>query len=123
MPLPFLKPLLENKQRLEPLAKRNSLFAFVDPNDPFTPNEIVGEELPGPILSILSAKQFSSVFLFYTPQTRGNAMATVAEAARMYRECHFRMQELPVSDPKDYSSLIGSLWRYGRNLLQRSDSD
>src|SRR5438046_1285608 len=98
MPLPFLKPLLENKQRLEPLAKRNSLsfgetlkslvnpetpssdgadqedrnplesgpaventgvttnvnslFAFVDPKDPFTAGEIAGEEVPGPILSI-----------------------------------------------------------------------
>src|SRR5258705_3052918 len=28
----------------------NSLFAFVDPKDPFTPGEIAGDQLPGPIL-------------------------------------------------------------------------
>jgi hypothetical protein len=31
------------------MTNANSLFAFVDPKDPFTPGEIAGEQLPGPI--------------------------------------------------------------------------
>jgi hypothetical protein len=42
----------------------NSLFAFVDPKDPFTPGEIAGDQLPGSVLSIMSAKQFRHLFLF-----------------------------------------------------------
>lgn len=104
----------------QPVKKVNSLFAFVDPMDPFMPGEIAGEELPGPILSILSAKHFDSVLLFHTPQTRENAFATVAEIAQRHAACRVRLQQLPVSDPRDYSSLMNSLWRYGRDLLRRS---
>jgi len=107
----------------QPVKKVNSLFAFVDLMDPFTPSEVAGEELPGPILSILSAKEFNSAFLFHTAHTRENALATKDEISRKYPECRVQLQSLPVSDPKDYSSLMGSLWRYGRDLLWRSDAD
>ena len=104
------------------VKKVDSLFAFVDSMDPFTPGEIAGEELPGPILSILSARHFDSVSLFHTPQTRENAFDTEAEIARRHTACRVRLQQLPVSDPKNYSSLMDSLWRYGRDLLRRSES-
>lgn len=100
-----------------------SLFAFVDTTNPFTPGEITGLDLPGPILSILSAKRFDSVFLLYTPQTRENAFATEAEIARRHTGCRVRLQQMPVSDPKDYASLMAGLWRYGRDLLRRSDAE
>lgn len=109
-------------QNAETKKKVNALFAFVDLKDPFTPSEIAGEELPGPILSILSAKQFDSVFLLYTPQTRENAVATMDEIERRHKGCRVKWQPVPVSDPKDYS-LMGSLWRYGGDLLRRSDAD
>lgn len=56
-----------------------SLFAFVDLKDPFAAGEIAGEELPGPILSIMSARKFNSLYLFFTPHTRANALATIDE--------------------------------------------
>ncbi len=192
MPLPFLKPLLENKQRLEPLAKRNSLFAFVgrtmansflqrlfgqkkrgsdagslsfgetlkslvnpetpssdgadqedrnplesgpaventgvttnvnslfafvDPKDPFTAGEIAGEEVPGPILSIMSAKQFDSLFLFHTPHVHKNALATKTEVSRRYPTCSVLVHELHISDPKNYSLLMGQLGPLVRSLM------
>lgn len=101
-----------------PVASRlNSLFAFVDPKDPFSPGEIAGEELPGPILSIMSAKQFRFLLLFHTPHTRDNALATKTEVSRRYPTCRVFVHELSISDPKDYSSLMGRLARLVRILM------
>ncbi|PYT54171.1 MAG: hypothetical protein DMG43_07195 [Acidobacteria bacterium] len=102
----------------QPTAKVNSLFAFVDLKDPFTPGEIAGEELPGPILSIMSVKQFGSLFLFHTPHTRENALSTKDEVSHRYPECRVALHELPVSDPKDYSALMGRLSRLVRKLMR-----
>ena len=101
----------------------NSLFAFVDPKDPFTPGEIAGEQLPGPILSIMSAKQFRHLFLFHTPHTREHAVATEKEVSSRYPECQIVVNELPVSDPKDYSSVMGRLARTVRRLMNLGSSE
>ncbi len=101
----------------------NSLFAFVDPKDPFTPGEVAGEQLPGPILSIMSAKQFRHLFLFHTPHTREHAAATGKEVSSRYPECQIVVNELPVSDPKDYSSVMGRLARTVRRLMKLESSE
>ena len=108
-------------QDVPPAAKRNSLFAFVDPKDPFAAGEIAGEELPGPILSIMSARKFGTLFLFHTPHTRENARATRNELSSRYPECRVQVYELPVSDPRDYSSLMGALARLIRGLTPLPD--
>ena len=41
----------------------NFVFSFVDLKDPFTPSEIAGEDLPGPILLLMGARQFKFRFL------------------------------------------------------------
>jgi hypothetical protein len=87
-------------------SKLNSLFAFVDPKDPFAPGELAEEQFPGPILSILSAKKFDRI---YTPHTRKNAQETEAEALQRYPDCRITLHELPISDPKNYRVLIGLL--------------
>jgi len=96
-------------QTSEAESKLNSLFAFVDPKDPFAPGELAEEQFPGPILSILSAKKFDRIFLFYTPHTRKNAQETEAEALQRYPDCRITLHELPISDPKNYRVLIGLL--------------
>ncbi|MDR3701077.1 MAG: RNA repair transcriptional activator RtcR family protein [Candidatus Sulfopaludibacter sp.] len=93
------------------------LFAFVDPKDPFTAGEIAGEPSPGPLLSILSARAFTDAFLFHTPQTRENAEATLDEIAGRHPGCRVEVRPLPVSDPKDYSAIMGSLGRQVRGIL------
>src|SRR6266436_1340795 len=101
----------------------NSLFAFVDPKDPFTPGEIAGDQLPGPILSIMSAKQFQHLFLFHTPHTREHAAATENEVSSRYPDCEIVVHELPVSDPKDYPSVMGRLARTVRRLMKLRSSE
>jgi DNA-binding NtrC family response regulator len=105
-------------QKKQPAVKINSLFAFVDLKDPFAPGEIAGEELPGPILSLMSVKRFGSLFLFHTPHVRENAVATIQEVARRYPECRVSLHELPVSDAKDYSALMGRVSRLVRDLTR-----
>jgi transcriptional regulator with AAA-type ATPase domain len=96
-------------QTSEAESMLNSLFAFVDPKDPFAPGELAEEQFPGPILSILSAKKFDRIFLFYTPHTRKNAQETEAEALQRYPDCRITLHEFPISDPKNYRVLIGLL--------------
>src|SRR6202162_900037 len=88
------------EQKSETDPKLNALFAFVDPKDPFAPSEVAGEELPGPILSILGARHFSCVYLFHTPHTRQNAFATKAEAAQRHPECKVELHELTISEDR-----------------------
>jgi len=78
--------------------------------------ELAGEEQPGPILSIMSARKFELLFLFHTPHTRANVFATTDEVRRRYPDCKISTHELPVPDPKDYSSLMSSLARQLRDL-------
>ena len=112
-----------NPEEVQTATKRNSLFAFVDPKDPFTASEIAGEQLPGPILSIMSAKQFRHLFLFHTPHTREHAVATEKEVSSRYPECQIVVNELLVSDAKDYSSVMGHLGRTVRRLMKLGSSE
>lgn len=84
------------------------------------PSAVAGEEQPGPILSILSARRFDFLFLFFTPHTRWNAEETRREASKRYPNCHVRLHEITISDPKDYSSLMGTLAREVRDIVRTS---
>lgn len=96
---------------------RKTLFAFIDFKDPFTPGEIAEEPLPGPVLSILAARQFTDVFLFHTPHTAENAEATVHEVRKHHPGCRVDVIDLSVSDPKDYSAIMGALGRQVRKIV------
>ena len=99
---------------------RNSLFAFVGPKDPFVAGEIAEELSPGPVLSILSARSFTDLFLFHTPHTADSAKATVREVRHRYPACRVELYDLPVSDPKDYSAIMGVLGRRVRKIVSDS---
>jgi transcriptional regulator with PAS, ATPase and Fis domain len=96
------------------------LFAFVDPKDPFMPSPIAGEKEPGPVLSILSARRFDFLFLFFTSHTRSNAEETRREVGMRYPRCHVHLHKIRASDPKDYSSLMGNLAREVREIVRTS---
>lgn len=102
------------------LITAQTLFAFVDLKDPFTSGEVAGEELTGPILSLMGARQFNFLFLFYTPHTRESAEATRREVEHRHKGCHVTLHELPVSDPKDYSALMGRLASQVREIVRAS---
>ena len=105
---------------LEKMA--DCLFAFVDLKDPFMPAGIAGEELPGPVMSIMMARHFDSLSLFHTPHTSTKALATECEVLQRNPGCRVTRHELPVSDPKDYSSLIAEL-RAAVTLLMRRPAE
>ena len=97
----------------------NYLLSFVDPKDPFAVGPVADEELTGPILSIMSTREFDSLFLFYTPHTRDNALATSEEVQRRHPQTRVVMlMELNIGDPKNYSTLLGCLTQRvrGENL-------
>jgi transcriptional regulator with GAF, ATPase, and Fis domain len=96
------------------------LLAFVDHKDPFMPAAIAEEELPGPILSILGARAFDRVHLFHTPQLAQAADSTEAAIRIRWPQCRVEHHELPVSDPKDYSSVMGTLARQVRQIARDS---
>jgi two-component system response regulator HydG len=102
------------------LIAGRTLFAFVDLKDPFMPSGIEGEGEPGPVLSMLGARAFDTLVLFHTPQTAENAEATVAEAGRRYPGCKVMARNLGISDPKDYSRLMGRLGREVRSFLRET---
>jgi transcriptional regulator with AAA-type ATPase domain len=83
-----------------PLRRSDSLFSFIDLKDPFAVSDVAGEDVPGPILSLMNAQQFEHVFLFHTPHTRTNAIATEEEISRRHPECRIRLRELPIPTNK-----------------------
>jgi len=92
--------------RAQENQKADSLFAFVDLKDPFTPSEIVGEDLPGPILSVMGWKRFESLFLFHTPHTKERARATESEVTRRFPEQEKRFKALPAHYREDGAGQI-----------------
>jgi hypothetical protein len=95
-----------------------TLFAFIDLKDPFMAAEIAGEESPGPILSLLEARRFDNLNLFYTPALKAHAEATQEELIRRYPGCELKLHELSIADPKDYSAVMGSLARKVREIAR-----
>lgn len=77
-----------------------SLYAFVDLKDPFAAGGIAGEELPGPILSIMSALPMSCLYLFHTPHTRNRADLTRQRFWKDTRSAWFGFGKFPLPIPR-----------------------
>ena len=122
---PMTRPLSSSSNTsladTDPIAdvSESSLFSFVDLKDPFSPSEIAGEDLPGPILSLIGARKFDFLFLFHTPHTRNNALETEREILLRCPDCRVSLHQLPVSDPKDYSFVMARLTREVRELVNQ----
>jgi len=89
----------------------NTLFAFVDSQDPFERGPVAGELQAGPILSLMESRRFNFVFLFHAQRTRKNAHDTAREIAERHPGCHVMLHPLPDSNRKDVSSLVEELSR------------
>lgn len=71
----------------------------------------------------MSSRDFRHLFLFHTRHTRANAAATEKEVSTRYPDCQIVVRELPVSDPKDYSALMGRLARMVPKLIKLGSSE
>ena len=54
----------------------NILLTFTGFHDPYALGLIGGEEVPGPVLSLLAVRNFDQVILFDTPNTRESTRLT-----------------------------------------------
>ncbi len=76
------------------------------------PSAVAGEEECGPLLSLLAARQFDFVLLFFTAATHANAEELKREIASRSPSCKVLSYEIELSDPKDYLALVQDLvWR------------
>lgn len=92
-------------------------LSFVDLKDPFVPTGVEGESELGPVLSMLAARPFDAACLFHTPQTQEIAESTLRACRERHPRCDVSLAGLQVSDPKDYSEIMGAL---GRHVVQHA---
>jgi transcriptional regulator with AAA-type ATPase domain len=100
------------------MATVRQLLSFVDYKDPFMHGEVAGEARPGAILSILDSRPFAQAHLFHTYELRANAVSTETEIRQRWPQCNVCLHELPISDAKNYSSVMGVLAREVRRLAR-----
>ena len=87
----------------------NILFTFTGSHDPYSRGLVEGEEQPGPILSLLSARSFGRVYLFSTPHMEAVSVETQTEIASAYPDVDVEILEIPLEDPTDYKAILNGI--------------
>jgi len=101
----------------------NTLLTFTGFRDPFDRGLVEGEEVTGPILTLLKARQFRQVFLFSTPNTHKNTQETESIIAAHHPSIVLKVIELSIIDPTDYLEIIRSLRRHINDILDNTGND
>ncbi len=90
------------------------LLTFTGFHDPFSSTVVEKARRAGPILSILDAESFDVVYLFDTPGTRENTLATEAEIKGRLPDVKVEIKRLSkLTDPTDHLGILS----YLRELL------
>jgi len=95
------------------------LLTFTGFHDPYAKGLVGRDEQPGPILSLIQAKQFDRVILFSTPNTTDVTGATVAAIEAMRLKIAVEVREVPLGDPTDYFAILRGLRGHIRYIVQR----
>ena len=93
----------------------NILLTFIGFRDPYVP----GSMQPGPILSLLTLRDFDRVILLATPQTKNNLEQTVREIRAKKPALQIEQIETPLGDPNDYPAILETLRANYRQLRER----
>ena len=93
-------------------ASQDILMTFTGFHDPFYPGLVDGQDQPGPVMSLLSAKTFDHIFLFETPATRVNTEDTIKAIHEKYPESSLEKYSLDISDPTEYRQILSELRKY-----------
>ena len=94
----------------------NILLTFTGFHDPYTLGLIGGEEVPGPILSLLAVRSFDHVILFDTPNTRENTRLTRAALEAQHPSTSVEVRDAPLTDPTDYLEILAWLRRHFQEI-------
>ena len=107
----FLRLRKPSQRPLVPTApsRPRVLFAFVDSRGPFMDREVAGEKFPGPVLSILSAKPFQRLVLFYGSSTIPQTGALQLAVSNRFPDCQLVAHQLPDSALNNRATLIRTL--------------
>ncbi|MGV8118317.1 MAG: sigma 54-interacting transcriptional regulator [Candidatus Xenobiia bacterium LiM19] len=101
----------------------NTLLTFTGFRDPYDSGLIEGEEVMGPILTLLKAREFGRIYLFSTPNTKRNTVETVETLNAHYSSLELNIIELELSDPTDYLEILRSLRSHLVSILEKTGDD
>ena len=85
------------------------LLTFIGFNDPYSLGLVGEEEVPGPILSLITARRFNRLILFRTPNTEKHTSATQSVLKKVYPSIVVETRDLPLADPTDYHWILRGL--------------
>jgi len=87
----------------------NVLLSFTGFHDPFAPSGVSGQMETGPVLSVLSERDFDHVYLFSTPKTSEITGLTKKEITKRHENTEVSVIDLPLKDPTNYLGILRQL--------------
>ncbi|MBI3372915.1 MAG: sigma 54-interacting transcriptional regulator [Betaproteobacteria bacterium] len=97
-----------------------TLLTFTGFQDPFAKGPLAENEQAGPILSLLSARQFERVALLSTPNTTQHSRDTRDAIQQRYPQVSTELIDVPLTDPTDYAAITKGV-RAAFRSLPKSD--
>lgn len=94
------------------------LLTFTGFNDPYSLGLVGDEEVPGPILSLITVRRFDRVILFSTPNTQKHTSATRSVLEKAYPSVMVETHDLSLSDPTDYHQILAGLRSHLKNIVE-----
>jgi transcriptional regulator with GAF, ATPase, and Fis domain len=85
------------------------LLTFTGFHDPYFRGLVDQEEQPGPILSLLTTRNFDHIVLFDTPSTKKITLETRDAINHLYHRGEVHIIELPIDDPTNYQEIFKGL--------------
>ncbi len=95
--------------RFENVKNMNILLTFTGFHDPYTKGLVGEDEQTGPILSLVSAKNFDQIILFSTPNTEKNTIDTKSALSSLHQNLKIEVRYFPIEDPTNYFAILKAL--------------
>jgi sigma54-dependent transcription regulator len=84
-------------------------LTFTGFHDPFVETAAGGEMSAGPILSVLSERNFDAIYLFGTPRLAERTQETQAVIKQRQPGVHVTILDVPLKDPTNYLGILRQL--------------
>jgi DNA-binding NtrC family response regulator len=94
------------------------LLTFTGFHDPYFKGLVDQEEQPGPILSLLAARQFDHIFLFDTPSTQRVTQATKTAISQLHQQSEVHVLEINLDDPTNYQDILKGLRAQLKHIIE-----
>ncbi len=95
------------------------LLTFTGNHDPYAFGVLEGDELPGPVLTVLGHRAFDRVVLFGTPGMRESAEHTCEALETRFPHIAVDLRDVPLADPTDYRAIL-AVMRLELDKLRRA---